>query len=149
LLGQWVLDLRTALTALDTQAGPSGEVTVVGFGPAGVVALCAAALDSRIQQVVTVGSLASYISDAPYENQRLGMMAPGIVRDVGDIPHLAALIAPRRLVVVGGVNGAGATLGQAALKQQYEFTQRVYRLEQAASRFSVLPSIEVAVKVLY
>jgi len=144
LLGQWVLDVRAALNALDVEAGLSGDLTVVGVGPAGVVALCAAALDSRIKQVVTLGSLASYISDAPYENQRLGIMAPGIVRDVGDIQHLAALIAPRKLMIVGGVNGAGQAFGEAALKQQYDFTRRVYSLEQAANEFTVLPSIEVA-----
>jgi dienelactone hydrolase len=144
LLGQWVLDLRAALNAIEADAGLPRELTVVGVGPAGVVALCASALDSRIQQVVTVGSLASYVSDAPYENQRLGIMAPGIVRYVGDIQHLAALIAPRKLVIVGGVNGAGQTLGEAALKQQFDFTQRVYSLEQAAIQLTVLPSIDVA-----
>ena len=144
LLGQWAMDLRTALNALEANAGLSGELTVIGVGPAGVVALCAAALDSRIHQVVTVGSLASYISDTPYENQRLGIMAPGIVRDVGDIQHLAALIAPRKLMIAGGVNGAGQALDGSALKQQFDFTQRVYSLEQAADEFTVLPSTAVA-----
>ena len=144
LLGQWVLDLRTALNVIEADGGLPRKLTVVGVGPAGVVALSAAALDSRIQQVVTVGSLASYVSDAPYESQRLGIMAPGIVRDVGDIQHLAAFIAPRRLVIIGGVNGAGQTLGEAPLKQRYGFTQRVYSLEQAASQLTVLPAIDIA-----
>jgi len=139
-----VLDLRAALNALETDSGLSREVTVVGVGPAGVVALCAAALDSRIQQVVTVGSLASYVSDTPYENQRLGIMAPFIVRDVGDIQHLAALVAPRKLMIVGGVNGAGQDLDEPALKQQYDFTRRVYSLEQANGEFTIVPSVEVA-----
>ena len=144
LLGQWVLDLRAALNALDADADLPGDLTVVGVGPAGVVALCAAALDSRIQQVVTVGSLASYISDTPYENQRLGIMAPGVVRDVGDIQHLAALIAPRKLMIAGGVNGAGQALDEAALEQQFDFTKRVYSLEPATDEFIVLPSTEIA-----
>ena len=143
LLGQWVLDLRGALNALDADVGLSKQVTVVGVGPAGVVALCAAALDSRIQQVVTVGSLASYLSQTPYENQRLGIMAPGIVRDVGDVQHLAALIAPRKLVIVAGVNGPGQALGEATLRQQLDFTRRIYALEQAAGEFTVFPSIDV------
>ena len=142
LLGQWVLDLRAALNALEADAGLSEEVTVLGVGPAGVVALCAAALDTRIQQVVTTGSLASYVSDVPFENQRLGIMPCGILRDVGDIPQLAALIAPRKLVVAGGVTGGGQTLDEAALKRQFEFTARVYALQQAAGAFTVLPSME-------
>ncbi len=144
LLGQWVMDLRATLNALDTDAGAPRALTVVGVGPAGVVALCAAAIDSRIQQVVTVESLASYVSETPYENQRLGIMAPGIVRDVGDIQHLAALIAPRKLMIVGGVNGAGQALDEAALKKQFDFARRVYSLEQAAGELTILPSIEVA-----
>ena len=144
LLGQWVLDLRAALNALEADAGLPGEVTVIGIGPAGVIALCAAALDSRIQQVVTVGSLASYISDVPFENQRLGILPYGILRDVGDIPHLAALVAPRKLIISGGVNGGGQTLSEAALKRQFEFTSRVYALEQAAGALTILPSMEDA-----
>ena len=38
-------------------------------------------------------------------------MAPGIVRDVGDVADLAALIAPRRVVIAGGVGGDGKPLG--------------------------------------
>jgi hypothetical protein len=143
LLGQWVLDLRAALNALDADGKLCKDLAVVGAGPAGVVALCAAALDSRIQQVVTVGSLASYISDTPYENQRLGIMAPGIMREVGDIQHLAALIAPRKLMIIGSVNGAGQILDEPALKQQFDFTRRVYSLEPAASELTVLPSLDV------
>ena len=48
-------------------------------------------------------SLASYVTDAPYKSQRLGLMAPGILREVGDIAHLAALCLPRRVVIAGGV----------------------------------------------
>jgi dienelactone hydrolase len=143
LLGQWVLDLRAALNALDADGKLPKDLAVVGAGPAGVVALCAAALDSRIQQVVTVGSLASYISDTPYENQRLGIMAPGILREVGDIQHLAALIAPRKLMIIGSVSGAGQILDELALKQQFDSTRRVYSLELAAGEFTVLPSLEV------
>ncbi len=144
LLGQWVLDLRATLNALESNGDLSKDLTVVGVGPAGMVALCAAALDSRIQQVVTVGSLASFHSDVPFENQRLGILAPGIVRDVGDVPHLAALVAPRRLIIAGGVNGRGASLDEAALKPRFEFTHDVYSLEQAASQFVLVPSGEPA-----
>ena len=58
-----------------------------------MVALCAGALDKRIAHTVTTGSLASYISDVPYTGQRLGLMAPKVLLEAGDIPHLAALIA--------------------------------------------------------
>ncbi|MBI3874643.1 MAG: acetylxylan esterase [Verrucomicrobia bacterium] len=141
LLGQWLRDLEVAVDVAPTiPFNKNNELTVVGVGPAGVVALCAAALDQRITRVVTVGSLASYISDVPYEGQRLGIMAPGIVRDVGDIPQLASLIAPRKLIIAGGVTGGGKPLDEAALKKQFEFTQRVYEIEKAASALTILSS---------
>lgn len=131
LLGQWVVDVRSALDALAAGGGDLSNLGAVGFGPAGVVALCAAAVDSRIQRVACVGMLASYVSDVPYEGQRLGIMAPGILRDAGDIPHLAALVAPRGLAIAGGVDGGGAALDEAALRRQYGFARQIYALENA------------------
>jgi len=131
LLGQWVRDLRTLLDQLGTE-----PVTVVGDGPAGVVALCAAALDERIAHTVTVGSIASYISDVPYTNQRLGLMAPNMLREVGDIPHLATLIAPRRLTIAGAVHGSGKALTSAELKASFKFTGRFFK----GGSFTVLPN---------
>ena len=131
LLGQWVRDLRTLLDQLGHE-----PVTVIGDGPAGVVALCAAALDERIAHTVTIGSLASYISDVPYTNQRLGLMAPNMLREAGDIPHLAALIAPRKLSIVGAVHGSGKALAAAELKANFKFTRRFYK----GGSFTLLPN---------
>ncbi len=146
LLGQWVRDVRELLSEIESHSPDKKlpDTTLVACGPAGVVALCAAALDQRITRVVTVGSLASYLTDEPYENQRLGIMAPGIVRDVGDIPQLAALIAPRKLVIAGGVTGGGKLLDEAALKKQFEFTQRVYEQQKAGSALTILSSTNAA-----
>ena len=60
------------------------------------MALSAGAVDPRITHVAAVDTLASYVSDVPYQGQRLGVIAPGILREVGDVAHLAALCAPRR-----------------------------------------------------
>ena len=128
LLGQWVADVRGVLDALaKKECGLPKDVAVVGIGPAGVVALCAAALDERITRVATVGTLASYVIESPYEGQRLGIMAPGILRDAGDIPHLAALIAPRSLIMAGTAN------------EPFGFTRRVYSLLKADGALTLLP----------
>ena len=128
LLGQWVADVRSVLDALaKKECGLPKDVAVVGIGPAGVVALCAAALDERITRVATVGTLASYVTESPYEGQRLGIMAPGILRDAGDIPHLAALIAPRSLIMAGTAN------------EPFGFTRRVYSLLKADGALTLLP----------
>ena len=131
LLGQWVRDLRTLLDQLGNE-----PVTVIGDGPAGLVALCAAALDERIAHTIIIGSLASYISDVPYTNQRLGLMAPNMLREAGDIPHLAALIAPRKLTIAGAVHGSGKALTAAELKANFKFTRRFFK----GDSFTVLSS---------
>ncbi len=144
LLGQWVQDVKGALEATDPRTEPNGKVTVIGIGPAGVVALCAAAVTDRIDQIVTVGSLSSYISEAPYKNQRLGLMAPGIVRHVGDIPHLAAMIAPRRLILAGGVDGGGKNLNLEELTRSYAVTSQRYEILNRSERYAILATHSVA-----
>ena len=139
-LGQWVIDVRRLLDAMAERDGRlPGEILVAGVGPAGLVAICSAALDSRITRVAASGMLASYVTEEPYEGQRLGMMVPGILRDAGDVAHLAALVAPRRLVIAGGVTGGGQPLDAAALDAAFAFTRRVYEVEGAAGELRVLP----------
>jgi cephalosporin-C deacetylase-like acetyl esterase len=129
LLGQWTWDVQRTLDAIKEQDGAlPKEITVIGTRSAGVVALCAGALDDRVSRVVTINSLASFVSDQPYTGQRLGLMAPAIVRDVGDIAHLAALMAPRPVVIAGGVGGGGRPLGPAALRGEFQFTEQVFSL---------------------
>ena len=139
LLGQWVLDVRSAITTLEAHGYAVDNLTVIGTGPAGVVALFTAALDDRIDHTVTVGSLASFVSDAPYENQRLGILPNGIVRDVGDISHIAALIAPNKLTVCGGVNGAGQQLNEESLRATFGPTRHVFELSGTRDKFDVFP----------
>jgi cephalosporin-C deacetylase-like acetyl esterase len=145
LLGQWVVDVRRLLDALKESDGKlPAEILAVGVGPAGTVAVCAAALDTRITRVVTIGTLASYVTEEPYQGQRLGLMAPGILRDAGDVAHLAALVAPRKLVVAGGVTGGGRPLDGAALCGAFDFTRQVYAIEGACDRFCLLATSEPA-----
>lgn len=142
LVGQWVCDVRCCLDVLAQQDGAlPKQVLVAGIGPAGLVAICAGALDSRITTVATSGTLASYVTEEPYEGQRLGILVPGILSHVGDVAHLAALVSPRRLLIAGGVTGSGRPLDSAAMSENYVFTSRVYDLQGAASQFEALPSV--------
>lgn len=143
LLGQWVLDLRTAVTVLSENGYADDNLTVIGQGTAGVVALCAAALDHRIDHTVAVGSLASFISETPYENQRLGILPNGILRDVGDISRIAALSAPNKLTICGGVDGSGKSLSNEELSSIFAPTSHVYNLSGTTRQFTVLPKLNV------
>ena len=129
LLGQWTFDVRRLLDMLEQ--GPLNlppEVLVIGDGPAGLVALCAAATDPRITKVAAVNTLASFVSDEPYTRQRLGTLAPGILRDVGDVGQLVALCAPKRVVIAGGVGGSGKALTPGELAAAYEPAARAFKL---------------------
>ncbi len=147
LIGQWTHDVQRAISALpatfkdvENSQEKSGvdlfhlsrfynqSVVLIGVGTAGPVVVHAAAADSRVSHVATVNSLASYISDVPYRGQRLGLMAPGILRDVGDIPQIAALISPRPLTIAGGVTGGGEVLDEAQLQAAYRWTTGAYGL---------------------
>jgi cephalosporin-C deacetylase-like acetyl esterase len=148
LLGQWVIDVRRLLDALMEHDGRlPDEILLAGVGPAGLVAVCTAAMEPRISHVAALDMLASFVTDVPYEGQRLGTMVPGILRDAGDVAHLAALVAPRRLIVGGGVAGSGRPLDPAALAAAFAFPRRVYEINDAAGEFQVLPDSEAAVIV--
>jgi dienelactone hydrolase len=139
LLGQWAWDVQRLLDAV-TVLSPdlAKDVTLFGFGSAGVVAMVTAIFDDTVDRVVTVGSLATYVTDAPYAGQRLGIMAPGILRHVGDIPHLAALVAPRRFVIANPVAGDGKELEDDAVLPAYQFTRQIYAMHKAERQLHVL-----------
>jgi hypothetical protein len=102
------------------------------------VALAAAAFDPRITRVATVGMLASLVTEVPYEGQRLGIIVPGMLRDLGDISHLAALVAPRPLFIEGGVNGGGSPLAGAVLNETYHPTRQSYSRLSADKSFHLV-----------
>jgi hypothetical protein len=71
----------------------------------------------------------------------MGLLAPGILR-VGDVPQLAALSAPRRLVIVGGVSSHGQPLTEKQLKEAYAFTARAYQLYKAEAKLTLAAALK-------
>jgi hypothetical protein len=82
-----------------TRRATAGRDPACRHGASGPGGHRTTALEPRISRVAASDTLASYVTDVPYEGQRLGTIVPGILRDAGDVAHLAALIAPRRLVI--------------------------------------------------
>ncbi len=145
LLGQWVFDVQCLLDWLALQPGlDRRRVGVVGLGQAGVVALCASALlGDRITSAAVVSTPASYVTDREYPaGTRMGLLAPGILR-VGDIPHLAALSAPRRLVIAEALSPLGKPLPERALQDAYAFTRSIYRLYRMEKRLTLSEGVGV------
>ncbi len=153
LLGQWTFDVTRLLDAIEKSSKrplPS-ETAVIGLGGAGLVAILAAAFDRRIKRVAAVDMLAGYVSETPYKGQRLGIMAPGILRDAGDIPHLASLVAPRRLLIAGGRNGTGDRLSAEAINRNYAYTRQVFSVTGRGRSLTVTdsPAPQAALADLY
>jgi cephalosporin-C deacetylase-like acetyl esterase len=139
LLGQWVQDVRRLIDTLGRK-----DVVLVGDGPAGLVALAAAATDDRVTAVAAVGTLASFVSDEPFVGQRLGVIPPGVLRHVGDVAYVAALAAPKRVVIAGGVSGGGKPLAADALLAAYRPAADVWKLLGAEGRLVVTDKTDPA-----
>ena len=103
-----------------------------------MIALGVGIYDPRVQRVVMVQGLASFRTETPYTGQWMGLFAPGILRDAGDIPQLAALLAPRKLVIAGGVRGDGTALAPEALRDAWGDTRSIYRLQGVEGHLAFL-----------
>jgi len=130
LAGQWAWDAARLIDAVAAEAPE--EVAVIGFGSAGITALAVSAVDARVTHCVTVDCLASYLTESPYIGQRLAVMIPRIIPDVGDVAHLAALSRAKRLVIAGGVHGDGKSLDRATRDNTFRFTKASRSLDGKA-----------------
>jgi len=138
LLGQWVWDLVRLLDSLEAADIQLPEdLAIIGIGSAGIVSLCHAGLDARVSSVATVDSLNSFTSPTPYENQRLGCIIPGILKDVGDVPQLASIMAPKKLVIAGSVAGNGEKLTLKEMKESFTYTRHIYDLENSGQNLKL------------
>jgi dienelactone hydrolase len=139
LVGQWLTDVQAVLDWLATQPTiDRRHVLLAGIGPAGLVALIGGGLwDDRIAGVIAVDSPVSYLTDAPYGSKmRMGVLLPGVV-SVGDVPQLAALMAPRRLVFADGMTPHGERLKEKELTAALSFATDVYRVHKAADKLTL------------
>lgn len=124
LVGQWFEELSDSVDLINLGLKqqfrePHTPPVYVGEGSAGLALLMWGAAVNMPVHIVAVNGPATLVTDAPYTNQRLGTLAPGILRDVGDVAHLAALCAPKRVVIAGGVNGSGKVLTADELAAAY------------------------------
>ena len=128
LLGQWTLDVVRTLDALENQTGAlPKEILICGAGSSGTIALTSAAIDDRISQVHIRSALGTFVDDQKFNGPRLGMLVPGLLRDVGDISHVAAMIAPRKLTIENPVSASGRPLSKEASRLALQFGSNVYK----------------------
>jgi dienelactone hydrolase len=138
LLGQWTVDAVGSIRVLRKMVGQKSPLAVLGNGPATVVAVCASAISDDAQlSTVLADVMTSWATELPYQSGTfMGLLVPGVLK-VGDIPHLAALIAPRRLIIAGGVSPQGQKLTQKELEEAFRFTAGVYKTLKAADKLTI------------
>ncbi len=149
LLGQWTYDVLRLMDVLQESQQPKvGSIKINADGPAGVVALCVAAVDqeARLAQVTTSRMPASYVEPNSFLLGRVGILAPGIVRDVGDIPHIAALALRTNITIQEpflrkgdgeGSNLESSTAARKSRTDSYVVTRQLAELAKLADKLQV------------
>jgi len=128
LLGQRVYDLLAVSEYLKTEQKefPKVRTLVWAKGSAVPIALHAAALEPKIESVVTDGGVVSWsaVVRSPINYDQLTNVVPGALK-VYDLPDLATLIAPRRLQI-RAVNPQGGTMKNADVRAAYADCIKAY-----------------------
>jgi cephalosporin-C deacetylase-like acetyl esterase len=123
-----LIDVLQAYRALAEHPNVDAErITVAGKGVAGAIAMYAAILEPRIQQVLLIDPPSSHIE---------GPIFLGVLRHT-DLPEAAALLAPRRLNFYSPMPPA------------YAYTRDVYALAGKRQNLYVAMSIEAVVEGRY
>jgi hypothetical protein len=112
--------------------------------------LVAAGLDRRIAGIACLHGLVSLVgtTDIPWRNVPMGLLAPGLL-EVGDIGHLAALVAPRPLVYANAIEPDGGHEAAAARSESaFRFARSIFRLmavpdKMALARPANLPAMMI------
>jgi dienelactone hydrolase len=124
---QRILDWATKLESVDAR-----HVLMMGNSGGGMVTLFTAACDERVGIAVPSCSFAPTISESGYIFHCDCNMVPGLI-DLGGLPGVAGLIAPRRLLAVSGREDT--LFSESAIDRAVEETKTIYRAAGHAERF--------------
>ena len=157
LLGQWTWDLLRWLDFLQEQARdgaasgrgswkPARPYVLFGYGSMSLPVLLAGALDPRADGVACESCLVSYVcrEGKTWSGHPMGVLAPGIL-EVGDVGHLAALLAPRPFMLTTAVEPDGEPAAAGRIRAAFDFTQRIYRLLGQPNRLRIAERADLTI----
>jgi dienelactone hydrolase len=124
---QRILDWATKLEDVDAQ-----HVLMMGNSGGGMVTLFAAACDERVKIAIPSCSFAPTISESGYIFHCDCNMVPGLI-EMGGLPGVAGLIAPRHLLAVNGRKDK--LFSEAAIERAVAEVRPVYKAAGHADRF--------------
>ena len=119
-IGQRVWDAMRAIDYLVSRPDvDASQISVLGVGSAGLVALMTTFLDRRPRAVLVNRTLVSYLSIVESENYSLkhGWFVPGILREF-DLPQIAAGISPRPCWILNGIDPNERVLSENSVREQ-------------------------------
>jgi hypothetical protein len=102
------------------------------------LALLAGLYEREVAAVAARGGLASYSSvlDDPFTYVPMEVIVHGLLK-TADIADIAAVIAPRPVLLEAAVNGRNIRLDHAELEHDFELTKRIYQRMGAARNLTV------------
>jgi hypothetical protein len=112
IIGMQIDEVIHALDSLAARADVDpARIAIYGNGPLGIVALHAAALDSRIRSIIIENTLASYrmVLDQPLHRNISEVMIPGVLRKY-DVGNLVLAISPRPVTIINPQDATGAIM---------------------------------------
>jgi cephalosporin-C deacetylase-like acetyl esterase len=115
LLGGQVFDTLRALDFIRSRPEIGANVSLLGDGPHGVIALYAAALDTHVRGVALRQTVTDYRSLAVAERytQPFGIYAYGVLREF-DLPDVARAAGPRPVLLLNPATPTGESAGPSA-----------------------------------
>jgi hypothetical protein len=108
------------------QVGPDIQRQAEPLG--GLLAMLGALYEDRVQAVAVRSGLVSYLSilDDRFAYVPLDIIVPGILQR-GDLPDVAAVLAPRPLLLEGLVDGRNRLVAESLFRQQLEPLWETYK----------------------
>jgi dienelactone hydrolase len=143
LLGQRVTDLLAFVRAFDSMDVTRGRrIVVVASDSLTVPALFAAALEPRIESTYLAEGLVSFqsiLDVEEYKHPTVNFLR-GVLQ-ILDLRDLAAMAAPRRVVLAGAVDGAGGPMDVTAVRRAYAGAPNVEVRPEGAWNFEALSAL--------
>jgi hypothetical protein len=143
LVGQRVTDILAFVRALDSMDATRGRrVVLAALGQLTVPALFAAALEQRIDTVYLAGGLVSFRSvlDTDEYKHPTANFLPNLLR-ITDLPTVAGMAAPRKIILAGTLDGSGNRMQAAAVQSLYARTANVQVREDGIWDFDALSAL--------
>jgi cephalosporin-C deacetylase-like acetyl esterase len=145
LFGMRVRDVvRSVEYALSRPDANASGARLVGKGAGALWCLFAAALESRVAELVAENGLISYRSLTTVDRYRHGaaVFVPDILKHF-DLPQVAAIIASRNVTLVSPVDPMKRHLDLAAASEAYSWTRQVFEKAGAVDRFRIVAQMEL------